>query len=122
MDAEHHMYLIAMLQEVFGSKLCTHGAVESITLDYLWEKKHQVSSSETQFTNRIIDIFELLMCVRVRVRERVSVVDGSCNLCAQLIPATCDSPGQELVMNIIPLTLFPPSNIPYLSSFCAFSF
>ncbi|KAF0028229.1 hypothetical protein F2P81_019316 [Scophthalmus maximus] len=42
MDAEHHVYLITMLQEVFGSKLCSNGAVESITLDYLWERKHQV--------------------------------------------------------------------------------
>lgn len=44
MDAEHHVYLINMLQEVFGSKLCKHCAVESITLDYLWEKKYQVRS------------------------------------------------------------------------------
>lgn len=45
MDAEHHVYLISMLQEVFGSKLCNNCAVESITLDYLWEKKYQVSAS-----------------------------------------------------------------------------
>lgn len=44
MDAEHHVYLISMLQEVFGSKLCNNCAVESITLDYLWEKKYQVSA------------------------------------------------------------------------------
>lgn len=44
MDAEHHMYLISMLQDVFGSKLCSDCAVENITLDYLWEKKYQVSS------------------------------------------------------------------------------
>uniref|UniRef100_A0A673B4V7 PI-PLC X domain-containing protein 2-like n=1 Tax=Sphaeramia orbicularis TaxID=375764 RepID=A0A673B4V7_9TELE len=42
MDAEHHAYLINMLQEVFGSRLCNDCAVESITLDYLWEKKYQV--------------------------------------------------------------------------------
>lgn len=42
METEHHVYLINMLQEVFGSKLCTNSAVENITLDYLWEKKYQV--------------------------------------------------------------------------------
>ena len=42
MGAEHHVYLITMLQEVFGSKLCNNCAVESITLDYLWQKKYQV--------------------------------------------------------------------------------
>ncbi|XP_065805105.1 PI-PLC X domain-containing protein 2 isoform X2 [Labrus bergylta] len=42
MNAEHHKYLISMLQEVFGSKLCNNGAVEGITLDYLWEKGYQV--------------------------------------------------------------------------------
>ncbi|KAF7659499.1 hypothetical protein LDENG_00296850 [Lucifuga dentata] len=42
MEAERHMYLIGMLQEVFGSKLCNNCAVESITLEYLWEKKYQV--------------------------------------------------------------------------------
>lgn len=44
MDAEHHVYLINMLQEVFGSRLCHNCAVEAITLDYLWDKKHQVRS------------------------------------------------------------------------------
>lgn len=44
MGAEHHVYLITMLQEVFGSKLCSNCAVESITLDYLWQKKYQVRS------------------------------------------------------------------------------
>lgn len=42
MDAAHHVYLIDMLQEVFGSRLCHNCAVDSITLDYLWGKKHQV--------------------------------------------------------------------------------
>lgn len=42
MDVVHHMYLINMLQEMFGSKLCQNCAVETITLDYLWGKKHQV--------------------------------------------------------------------------------
>ncbi|CAJ1082398.1 PI-PLC X domain-containing protein 2-like [Xyrichtys novacula] len=42
MNADHHTHLINMLQEVFGSKLCNHGAVEGITLDYLWEKGYQV--------------------------------------------------------------------------------
>ncbi|TSK98512.1 PI-PLC X domain-containing protein 2 [Bagarius yarrelli] len=42
MDAEHHRYLINMLKEVFGSKLCRINAVEDITLDFLWEKKYQV--------------------------------------------------------------------------------
>ncbi|XP_056155176.1 PI-PLC X domain-containing protein 2 [Lampris incognitus] len=42
MEEEHHRYLIDMLKEVFGSKLCCIIAVEDITLDYLWEKKYQV--------------------------------------------------------------------------------
>ncbi|KAK2814791.1 hypothetical protein Q7C36_023057 [Tachysurus vachellii] len=42
MDAKHHRYLINMLKEVFGSKLCKISMVEDITLDYLWEKKYQV--------------------------------------------------------------------------------
>ncbi|KAA8580897.1 hypothetical protein FQN60_013855 [Etheostoma spectabile] len=42
MDLEHHVYLIRMLQEVFGSKLCNNCPVEGITLDYLWQKKYQV--------------------------------------------------------------------------------
>lgn len=44
MGPEHHVYLINMLQEVFGSKLCSNCAVESITLDNLWQKKQQVRS------------------------------------------------------------------------------
>lgn len=43
MDDEHHRYLINMLKEVFGSKLCKMNEVEAITLDYLWEKKYQVA-------------------------------------------------------------------------------
>ncbi|KAF7691595.1 PI-PLC X domain-containing protein 2 [Silurus meridionalis] len=42
MDKEHHHHLINMLKEVFGSKLCKISVVEDITLDFLWEKKHQV--------------------------------------------------------------------------------
>lgn len=42
MGTEHHVYLINMLQEVFGSRLCNNCAVEAITLDYLWDKKYQV--------------------------------------------------------------------------------
>lgn len=42
MGAEHHVYLMNMLQEVFGGKLCHDCTVESVTLDYLWDKKHQV--------------------------------------------------------------------------------
>ncbi|MBN3299201.1 PLCX3 protein, partial [Amia calva] len=38
----HHRYLIAMLQEVFGNKLCRMNSVEDITLDYLWQEKYQV--------------------------------------------------------------------------------
>lgn len=45
MGTEHHDYLLSMLQEVFGNKLCVNSAVESITLDYLWEKKYQVRSA-----------------------------------------------------------------------------
>lgn len=44
MGAEHHVYLIGMLQEVFGGRLCHNCAVEAITLDYLWDKNHQVRS------------------------------------------------------------------------------
>ncbi|XP_056290721.1 PI-PLC X domain-containing protein 2 isoform X2 [Pseudoliparis swirei] len=42
MGAEHHVYLINMLKQVFGSKLCNDCAVESITLDFLWQNKYQV--------------------------------------------------------------------------------
>ncbi|KAG8588792.1 hypothetical protein GDO81_006101 [Engystomops pustulosus] len=41
MEHEHHLYLVNMLQEVFGSKLCIADCVENITLQYLWEKKYQ---------------------------------------------------------------------------------
>lgn len=47
MGPEHHVHLITMLQEVFGSKLCHNCAVEAITLDYLWAKKYQVTSERT---------------------------------------------------------------------------
>ncbi|XP_028656882.2 PI-PLC X domain-containing protein 2 [Erpetoichthys calabaricus] len=42
MNERHHKYLITMLQEVFGQKLCKTECVEEITLEYLWEKKYQV--------------------------------------------------------------------------------
>ncbi|KAG5268089.1 hypothetical protein AALO_G00208120 [Alosa alosa] len=42
MEEEHHRYLIRMLQEVFGSKLCKICVVEEISLNYLWEQKYQV--------------------------------------------------------------------------------
>ncbi|KAJ3610997.1 hypothetical protein NHX12_021013 [Muraenolepis orangiensis] len=42
MEAEHHAYLISMLREVFGAKLCGAGSVEAVTLKSLWEDKHQV--------------------------------------------------------------------------------
>lgn len=47
MGAEHHVYLMNMLQEVFGDKLCHNCTVEAVTLDYLWDKKHQVRSEHT---------------------------------------------------------------------------
>ncbi|KAL4000901.1 hypothetical protein ACER0C_006200 [Sarotherodon galilaeus] len=34
MEAEHHVYLISMLQEVFGSKLCNNCAVENVIVFY----------------------------------------------------------------------------------------
>ncbi|XP_053562921.1 PI-PLC X domain-containing protein 2 [Bombina bombina] len=42
MEHEHHIYLVNMLQEVFGDKLCKADCVENITLQYLWEKEYQV--------------------------------------------------------------------------------
>ncbi|KAF7214075.1 PI-PLC X domain-containing protein 2 [Nothobranchius furzeri] len=42
MEEDHHMYLLSMLQDVFGSKLCNNCMVENVTLEYLWEKKYQV--------------------------------------------------------------------------------
>ncbi|KPP75409.1 PI-PLC X domain-containing protein 3-like [Scleropages formosus] len=42
MSEDHHRYLIATLQEVFGPKLCKVNVVEDITLDYLWKRKYQV--------------------------------------------------------------------------------
>ncbi|KAL0156609.1 hypothetical protein M9458_047855 [Cirrhinus mrigala] len=43
MSKEHHHYLIKMLKDVFGHKLCKIDVVEDITLNYLWENKYQVS-------------------------------------------------------------------------------
>uniref|UniRef100_A0A3B4AVH6 Phosphatidylinositol-specific phospholipase C X domain-containing protein n=2 Tax=Periophthalmus magnuspinnatus TaxID=409849 RepID=A0A3B4AVH6_9GOBI len=42
MNADHHVYLINMLQQVFGSRLCLDCTVEGVTLDYLWDKRYQV--------------------------------------------------------------------------------
>uniref|UniRef100_A0A4W4EJT7 Phosphatidylinositol-specific phospholipase C X domain-containing protein n=2 Tax=Electrophorus electricus TaxID=8005 RepID=A0A4W4EJT7_ELEEL len=42
MEEAHHHYLLCMLTEVFGSKLCRTSVVEDITLDYLWDRKFQV--------------------------------------------------------------------------------
>ncbi|CAH2221461.1 PI-PLC X domain-containing 2 [Pelobates cultripes] len=42
MDYGHHLYLVKMLKEVFGNKLCIADCVENITLQHLWEKKKQV--------------------------------------------------------------------------------
>ena len=43
MGPEHHSYLISMLQEVFGSKLCGSTPVDHITLDFLWARKYQIT-------------------------------------------------------------------------------
>ncbi|OCT91973.1 PI-PLC X domain-containing protein 2 [Xenopus laevis] len=42
MDIEHHLYLVNMIQEVFGSKLCPADCDKDMTLQYLWGKKYQV--------------------------------------------------------------------------------
>ncbi|XP_067848360.1 PI-PLC X domain-containing protein 2 [Heptranchias perlo] len=42
MQDSNHAYLIRMLKETFGSKLCRAKLVEEITLQYLWEHKYQV--------------------------------------------------------------------------------
>ncbi|XP_060688860.1 PI-PLC X domain-containing protein 2 isoform X1 [Hemiscyllium ocellatum] len=42
MDDSHHDYLIRMLRNTFGPKLCRANLVEEITLQYLWEHKYQV--------------------------------------------------------------------------------
>uniref|UniRef100_A0A8C2IA01 Phosphatidylinositol-specific phospholipase C, X domain containing 2 n=1 Tax=Cyprinus carpio TaxID=7962 RepID=A0A8C2IA01_CYPCA len=42
MSEEHHHYLIKMLKDVFGHKLCRIDVVEDITLNYLWENRYQV--------------------------------------------------------------------------------
>uniref|UniRef100_A0A667ZK35 Phosphatidylinositol specific phospholipase C X domain containing 2 n=1 Tax=Myripristis murdjan TaxID=586833 RepID=A0A667ZK35_9TELE len=42
MEAEHHAYLISLIQEVFRGKLCLVCVVEDITLNYLWDKNYQV--------------------------------------------------------------------------------
>ncbi|KAK9953238.1 hypothetical protein ABG768_017247 [Culter alburnus] len=42
MSEEHHQYLIKMLKDVFGHKLCKIDVVEEITLNYLWENRYQV--------------------------------------------------------------------------------
>jgi len=57
MGAEHHVYLLTMLQEVFGSKLCNMCAVDSITLDYLWKNKYQVMN-ESGGTTSLETLFQ----------------------------------------------------------------
>ncbi|XP_054045073.1 PI-PLC X domain-containing protein 2 isoform X3 [Rissa tridactyla] len=42
MDDSHHFFLINRIRSVFGSKLCSVECVEYVTLQYMWEKKHQV--------------------------------------------------------------------------------
>ncbi|XP_048851269.1 PI-PLC X domain-containing protein 2-like isoform X1 [Brienomyrus brachyistius] len=42
MSEDHHRYLIATLQEVFGHRLCKANVVEEITLDFLWRNGYQV--------------------------------------------------------------------------------
>ncbi|MBN3276125.1 PLCX3 protein, partial [Polyodon spathula] len=42
MGDAHHSYLLSMLQEVFGRKLCRRDCEEEVTLEYLWQKKYQV--------------------------------------------------------------------------------
>nr|XP_033796210.1 PI-PLC X domain-containing protein 2 [Geotrypetes seraphini] len=42
MRHSHHMHLINILQEIFGSKLCMTEQVEDVTLQYLWKKGFQV--------------------------------------------------------------------------------
>uniref|UniRef100_A0A672JZV6 Phosphatidylinositol specific phospholipase C X domain containing 2 n=1 Tax=Sinocyclocheilus grahami TaxID=75366 RepID=A0A672JZV6_SINGR len=42
MSEEHHHYLIKMLKDVFGHKLCRIDVVEEITLNYLWDNRYQV--------------------------------------------------------------------------------
>eukprot|EP00061_Rhincodon_typus_P005810 g25776.t1 len=41
MEGSNHEYLIQMLRNTFGSKLCRANLVEEITLQYLWEHKYQ---------------------------------------------------------------------------------
>lgn len=61
MEHEHHLYLLNMLQEVFGSKLCPAECVENITLQYVWEKNYQVFH-QNHFTKLLCTI----LIVRVR--------------------------------------------------------
>lgn len=42
MDDSHHYFLINRIRSAFGSKLCSVECVEYVTLQYMWEKKHQV--------------------------------------------------------------------------------
>lgn len=42
----------------------------------------------------------------------VCLSDSPLNLCGQVIPAARDSPREELVMSVIPLTLVPSSDPP----------
>lgn len=73
MDAEHHVYLITMLQEVFGGKLCKNCAVEGITLDYLWEKKHQVRLQGSQTIKSPLIILQkaVFICFHLNSQNRL---------------------------------------------------
>ncbi|XP_076868898.1 PI-PLC X domain-containing protein 2 [Brachyhypopomus gauderio] len=42
MEEQHHRYLIRMLREVFGPKICRISLVEDVTLDFLWDRQFQV--------------------------------------------------------------------------------
>ncbi|XP_021256750.1 PI-PLC X domain-containing protein 2 isoform X1 [Numida meleagris] len=42
MDDSHHFFLINRIRSAFGSKLCSVECVEYVTLQYMWEKEHQV--------------------------------------------------------------------------------
>lgn len=48
MEEAHHKCLVTRIQEAFGSKLCPACNVEGMTLQSLWQKKHQVGREERQ--------------------------------------------------------------------------
>lgn len=49
MDDGHHFFLINRIRSAFGSKLCSVECVEYVTLQYMWEKKHQVGKGSVMF-------------------------------------------------------------------------